>query len=262
MAQSPPAPEVVAPVVPPSKLAVPTTVQVTAHPVSEPAATEATPSPTMSTVIVQMPKPDAKSDMLDFGKAIGWPLAIVIIAFLFRKQIADKIGSIQKIDGGGIVAAWTREAEETADEAVTAVAPAATDRVEGAEVTPEEAHLRDLFGARIIEDSPHRVQFERIARADPSTGVLFMWGIVETRLIALADALRVTFEPSRIQSLISHLGNTGRLNPGVLSVLENLRRLRNEAAHLRNLTFNDADAYYRSAVLVLSAVDREIARAG
>jgi hypothetical protein len=216
----------------------------------------------MSAVVVQMPNADPKSEMLDFGKAIGWPLAIVLIALIFRKPLSDKIRSMTNFDGAGITAAWSREAEETAVEAATAVAPDHVGPVEENGAVLEEVTIRDLFGTRIIDESPYRVQFEQIAKTDASTGVLFMWGVVETRLIKLAEALGITFEQSRIQSLISHLGNTGRLNSGVLSVLDNLRRLRNEAAHLRNLTLTDADAYYRSAVLVLSAIDREIARAG
>lgn len=246
----------------------PAPVQVTpVQPAPTPAATVGPPAAVPTTamtpsIVVQMPEPDSKDAFLSFGQAFAWPIVVIVLALIFRQQIAAKIDSLSKLKGP-LEAEWTKEVEETADEAAVAVAESTT-----ANAVIVEAH--DTVAAtgstappisqspRISNERAYGSTFEQLKNADPSAAVVFMWGVVETRLGLLADALGIGYNRANLAALLQHLVNTGRLRSGVADVINDLRKLRNQAVHLRHLSVTDAEAFYRSASLVLTALDGEI----
>jgi uncharacterized protein YutE (UPF0331/DUF86 family) len=89
----------------------------------------------------------------------------------------------------------------------------------------------------------------------PRAGIIEAWTDIETALTSVANCCGLS--PIRSPSqLISELTDRGRLNRSTESRLDELRALRNEVAHGRNLSISREDAidYALIAVRVVARI--------
>lgn len=134
-------------------------------------------------------------------KALAWPLAIVVVAMLFRRQLMSLLAAIKKGKFGPAEFEFERQIGYIE---ATAQLPAA----------------------------PSPVDAFQSATDDPRGAILTAWLKVEDRIIRLGTTHRLTEGPRRSPNrAYDDVIRSGLLSESSLKVLKGLRWLRNEAAH-------------------------------
>jgi hypothetical protein len=155
--------------------------------------------------------------VLEYLKALAWPLIVLFIALAFREEFKKFLGRLQEVKGGGFGAVFSEGLQETQRVAEAAASETATD--EPAAPAPTEASF-DAIRA--------------VATELPNAAVLAAWGVVEGRMLTAAQVAApeelATGRPRTPITLIPVLERAG-LNPMAVVALNNLRSLRNQAAH-------------------------------
>lgn len=157
-------------------------------------------------------------NLLDFFAAaidsLAWPIAVIVIVILLRKQVTNLLARITKIthkDSEIDLARDVQVALSSADNALGRVSEAGSD--------------------------PERERIYRLAADSPKGAILDAWLSVEEAMgdyerrhgIEQTDSHRPLYH--RIQSIQwSNLDNP-TLGQGVLQMLDKLRRIRNDAVH-------------------------------
>jgi hypothetical protein len=168
--------------------------------------------------------------------SLVWPLVVIVLVVIFRKQLAGLIGRITSYKGMGQELTFG-------------------DRLADAENSVEEAARSasiDKGEAEQIETGPNPLARE--ADANPSFVVIRSWEQVVSALNDLAGAaLPGRYMPSRgfSSSLLRELQKVGLVNPDFVTAVMELRDLRNRVAHgQHNPTPGEALAYAESAQLL------------
>jgi hypothetical protein len=165
---------------------------------------------------------DALTFCAEMTKALAWPVASVTIAWIFRAQIQVLLTRLKK----GKLGPAEFEFEQGVLQAQLDI--------------PQNALPAATRGAESLEQN--RQSFE------PRAAVLDAWLKVESALYAFASARGVIPEPAakNAATLATNLVRDGLLDPWLLNLIRDLRRLRNQATH-------DSD-FAPSAQAVLSYV--------
>lgn len=151
------------------------------------------------------------------GQVLSWPVALVVLAFLFRKPIADRIKDVRKIKTKYFEADFGKslqkvEAEMASVEAqITYQAPPIEVEIEALPQSQEEylARLTELM---------------------PNAAIMQSWRNVE-RTLDLYFNRRGIQRPESGQTVLGHLDYDPNFPPQLVSAYQELRLLRNRAAH-------------------------------
>ena len=145
-------------------------------------------------------------------KAAAWPLAAVILALIFRKQVQDLLTRVKKGKVG--------PAEFEFEQGVRAL------QAEAPGVLPTESKV-PVESAEVLR-----------AETEPRSAVLEAWLGVESALRALAESkgMHVALAHQELTQVAHTLESSGVLKPRFVSLYRDLRHLRNQAAHEINFT--------------------------
>ena len=181
------------------------------------------------TVQLLVGKPNSSTDSmsgLEFtASAIGslaWPVAAIIIAGIFHRQIAGLLAKIRKLNWGDASVDFA-ERLDNAEKAAEAVAPVES-------VPPVDAET----------EAPDE-RFEQLVALSPNAAIIENWAKVEQALSDLARDFSV--DEGKIKNklnLIHVLRERGLVNVQTIVMVEELRKLRNAAAHNQPITPADA----------------------
>lgn len=146
---------------------------------------------------------DGLTFTVDIVRALAWPLAVVVIALLFRKQLIGLLATIKRGKFGAAEIEFERGVK--AIEASASVAPATPPR-----------------GAIIKEAAFH-----------PRAAVLEAWLHLEDQVIELAMRRGLANPTARryAQGALAAVRQSGLLSPASLDLLDKLQELRNWAVH-------------------------------
>lgn len=171
---------------------------------------------------------------------IAWPAAIVWVAMLFRHDIRSLLKRISQLRYKDVEASFDEGlANAEAKAAVIQAPPIAIPR------KPEFINRLE--------------QLRRIADVSPRASVLEAWVLVEEAAAKSGFVQGASKARVNPYLFVEELVRLGKLPAGSTSLLEQLRRLRNQAAHLPDfsLTQDEADRYLQIAAktseLILSA---------
>lgn len=150
---------------------------------------------------------DALTFIVEIIKATAWPLAVLLIALVFRTELRQLLGRIRK----GKVGPAEFEFEET-------VRALATD-----------AKVLNLPQSATAPALPKVV----VQSAEPRAAILQAWVEVEDALnhLAYAKAPNAHALPGSTYAAIRQLANSGVIGPEYIALLNDLRTLRNQAVH-------------------------------
>jgi hypothetical protein len=168
--------------------------------------------------------PAILSLLVDLLRVLAWPLAIVIIAMLFRREVKRLIDRMDSISGGsdGWSATFNRKADHVAE---------------------------DLGVTKSDVDEATASALKR----DPRGELIRAWIEVEEQLSALADKARQRDISVQQTSYVSATGRTRKLSPRALAddlvrtrvldgdtaiAIKELQQLRNLAAHDKDFKLN------------------------
>lgn len=140
-------------------------------------------------------------------KAIAWPVAVVLLARIFRPELANLLRGLKK----GKIGPAEFEFERTVKEL--------------------ESTAPDLAWTPAETDRP--IEYVRLAATHPRAAILEAWVRLEDRAIEFALSKGLTNPSARRhpQGAFAGIRSSGILSKRHLDVLDELRELRNEAAH-------------------------------
>ena len=183
-------------------------------------------------------------DLLENGVTIlqAWPLAILLIVLILRKQIKPLFDRILKASGFGVEVEFDKRVDKLTaiaegtnlipGEPVPAIPqieptverPVKSDGVTG--TAPVEPSASDV-SQTIQRDEDAKVQ--SLAKTFPSAAVVVAYAGLEAQAKAVGTALRI--DPPTVDKVISDLVAREQLHPAAKSIAKELRTLRNTAAH-------------------------------
>lgn len=153
--------------------------------------------------------------------ALAWPAAVVWLGYLFRSDLRKLLGRVTSLKYKDVEASFEKELAAAEEEARKAL--------------PNKEKPSSLADEEPVYPSPYDERYERllrIAEESPRAALLEGWVEVEASLSEAAE--RNGVQNSRRTSprkVVLELINTGGYANTLLPFFEDLRGLRNEAAH-------------------------------
>ncbi|CAI1916051.1 MULTISPECIES: DUF4145 domain-containing protein [Serratia] len=176
------------------------------------------------------------STVADLASALAWPLAFVWFVQKYGNDVKELILRLSKVKFGNAEAEFTlglKAAEELANEAPL---------IEASKDLPEEG----------AEFSKRMSQLERIADVSPRAAIMESWLLIE-EAAGKAGFIQGASIP-RINPLlfIEWLVREGKIDKSTAILVDRMRKLRNEASHMRDfeLTKDEAERYLKIAVQI------------
>lgn len=160
-------------------------------------------------------------------EAIAWPITVVWLGYLFRAELRQLLGRLESLKYKDAEAKFNqqlREAEKTASPLKR---------------KPNEAWERATARAVVTQYE----QFRRIAEVSPRAAILEAWLDVEAAVYAAAEKAKLEIKsPGNVYLLARNLVSIGKVPEEVMPFFEQLRRLRNNAAHLPDFVLDEGEA--------------------
>lgn len=152
--------------------------------------------------------------------SLSWPTVVLILAFIFRTQIRSLLKKIDSVRIGDREVKFAREME----------------------VATKQARMAGLSGPinrsreREVPDDVSQFLMQKVHSSgnDPWSTVIGSWSDVERELVSTCERLELPLMPSENYSFRETtrvLQSSGQLDEGVSKLLDQLRYLRNVAAH-------------------------------
>jgi len=153
-------------------------------------------------------------------EALAWPFAAVWLGYIFSGEVRKLLGRVSSLKYKDLEAKFEKglvAAEEEAKKVIPA-------KAEG-----------DFIGNEPVYPSPYKDRYEqllRIADESPRASLMEAWMEVEDSLVNTSEKFGINhsrrFPP---RNAVLELINTGKYAKKILPLFEDLRDLRNEAAH-------------------------------
>lgn len=197
--------------------------------------------------------------------SIAWPVALVVVALIFRGQINKLLKRIKGAKYGDAEVQFREELdkiEAQVSELPLAIEPAAGDAVPEASLGPATAQQDGSLSAQHPDDEPELVRvafqnekFNEIAKLSPSAAVLNAWRDVEREL-------KHSFKKSGLSNqekmgppfqIAMRLYKMGIIDKPTMDIINDLKNLRNTAAHVEEVSIADA---YRFETLAREVINR------
>ena len=164
---------------------------------------------------------------------IAWPVATVWIAYLFRGELKALAARISQLKYKEVEAKFEKglaEAEAEVQKVERVTAPA----------LPQPERLSQLD------------QLRRIAEVSPRAAIMEAWVLIETAAAVGGFTSGVTIPRVNPRLLTEHLARTGKIPEESVALMDKLRQLRNQAAHLPDfaLSQDEAERYLELAVKI------------
>ena len=158
---------------------------------------------------------------------IAWPGAIVLLAYLFRKDISDLLmGHLapkpQRI--AYRLSSTLKVAEGIAESVIASL-----------------GGKPDLQSSEAYKKSHEQLQ--RLAKASPRAAILETWVEFESNIQDVAEMLEIFSRgPLGTRRTIEKLVEMKKVHPDMLTLYMSMREVRNKATHVPDYTINNEDA--------------------
>lgn len=194
----------------------------------------------------------------EMSKAWAWPVAAILIALFFRRQLAALLGKLQSLEAGGLKATFDADTKKLSAQTERAVE--AQSAIGSPPHVVQEPKARYDGGAATADSLRRHWEVEQ--RQRPSAIILEAWHGVEAAVLDLLNAVDpgpATHEPSE---WIMRLQQKGYLAAETVDLLLRLLSLKSSVAVIPGFEPDHAAAaeYERSATkvrhLLVQALER------
>lgn len=168
--------------------------------------------------------------LVAFLTGIAWPVAVVWIAYLFKGELRSLMHRMSQLKYKNVEAKFEIGLAE-AEAKVTAIGPSSPPAFPHPEITSKLELLR------------------RIADVSPRAAILEAWVLVEDAAGKSGFVQGAAIPRVNPHLFVEELVSQGKLPKGSDTLLDQMRRLRNQAAHLPDFSLNqdEADRYLQLA---------------
>jgi hypothetical protein len=161
---------------------------------------------------------------------IAWPAAVIWIAYLFRSEFRSLLHRVSLLKYKDVEAKFETGLAE-AEAKVIEIEKVSTPALPSPEISSKLELLR------------------RIADTSPRAAIMEAWVLVEDAASKSGFVQGATIPRVNPHLFVEELVNLGKLPKGSDSLLDQMRKLRNQAAHLSDFSLNqdEADRYLQLA---------------
>lgn len=156
--------------------------------------------------------------------SLAWPVAAVIIAVIFHRQIGALLGRIADLSWGEAKVSFNVGEKLDKIEA----------EARGLPVPGEEPAATPSLKDQVSDDWN-----EDLLRISPNAAILDAWAAVELNLIKRAKGFGIKYIPLD-PPIEERLALSGLLTPSAAVIAKQMREIRNAAAHNNEMTATDA----------------------
>jgi len=168
-------------------------------------------------------------------KAIAWPASIVWLGYIFRSEVRQLLGRISSFKYKDMEANFDKQLAKAEDEAKEISVP-------------------------IEKKSPDNLsqteQLLRIAEVSPRAAIVEAWTLIEMAASKKGLKAGVALPRTSPKMIVDYLYLSGELPKNSIDIIEQLRKLRNQAVHMPDFAIsqNEAERYLelaaQSAVII------------
>ena len=168
---------------------------------------------------------------------IAWPISIIVLAYLFRKDISKGLAKLTKIKYKDLEAEFSETIKQIEEQM-----PELQLEDEG-----------DVYNQSLVRQ---REEIQSLGRASPRAAILEAWLELERTLLRAAQYKDIPIDRD-IRRVTQELVKHSPLTATVSDLVDSLRRLRNLAVHETefDLTQNAVDEYIYRALNVAVHID-------
>jgi hypothetical protein len=205
----------------------------------KPAASKSASAPVADKTIASTSSPEAMDGYQLVASLVGslaWPIVVLVIFFVLRKQLIALVDRLKsaKIAGLEVELEQAAKGQQILEQEVKI----AKEEVAPKQAQPEPEKVANRTSAGIIEQK----RLEQLIAIDPSLAVLDVWALVEAAVSELAA--KVGFSDKSISKFyrfetISSFSNRPEMAL-IVGQFRKLRTIRNKAAHIRDVTEDEA----------------------
>jgi len=205
-------------------------------------------------------------DWLQWSSAVigstAWPIAISVVALVYRGQIGQLLKRIRGAKYGSAEVYFSDELDKIEAQASRLSTKPEADAGDTSIEVSQPSTSTNTDGEQVPDDGPETSQmserqdrFTEIAKLSPSAAVLDAWRDVELELERSFRKSGLHREKKRIAPLQlgMKLYEMGVIHAHTMDMISHLQNLRNAAAHTEEVSVTDA---YRFKTLANNAIDR------
>ncbi|MBC9031823.1 hypothetical protein IAG41_05420 [Sphingomonas sp. JC676] len=168
--------------------------------------------------------------------SLAWPLAAVIIALVFHKQIGSLVAKVKTLKWGEAAVDFTEKLDKVETEAEAL------------------AHATDGQDTPAVAAAPSG-RFHELLAISPNAAILDTWSEVENEIRKLGKHHGLVDSPARPSRIGDQLVQSGVLPVGIHKMLAEMRSMRNQAAHGAQTTPEDALRFYQLSQRTLAFIE-------
>ena len=158
---------------------------------------------------------------VEIVKALAWPISAVWLGYIFRAEVRQLLSRVSSLKYKDMEASFEKKLTEAENTAKTIQNPEKEETVE--ELTQKE-------------------QLLRIAEVSPRAAVVEAWTLIETAALKNGLWTGSAIKRTNPKMIIEHLQKTKKFSPESLELIENLRRIRNQASHMPDFAISQGEA--------------------
>lgn len=164
------------------------------------------------------------------GQVLSWPVAIVIIGLMFRRPISERLKDVRRIKTKHFEADFGSHLEKAEGELNKAVAKLPSQKPLPALENPPPPKTR-------------KEMIDELTELMPNAAIMESWRNIE-RTLDFYFQSRGIEKPRSGQTILGHLDYDPNFPPQLVSAYQELRLLRNRAAHAsENVTAEQAKSF-------------------
>ena len=199
--------------------------------------------------------------------SLAWPIAAFVIAFLFKGQIRALIERLNEVGFGDAKATFSRKldaAERSAEglpppaQLPENVAEDIEERLGGTALDEDGVRLayQEMILKRYSDLGVESGRFAALLDIAPSAAVLETYTVVERALYRLAERKSLDVSLSRLTPtlLANRLRRENVIPNDIVHLMNQLREMRNRAAHGADISITDAVRFREIATKVTAAL--------
>jgi hypothetical protein len=164
---------------------------------------------------------DTLSFIVEMTKALGWPIAILVVFLVFRRPLLELLTLVRKVKYKDVEV-------ELAKKEIS----------EARELTAKQGEQYEVLSFMELE------HFKQLADISPRAAITEAWSRLETAVYEAGNVAGMEARPSGISfsSVLAALKASGALDTASIRIIEKMRAIRNKAVHIQTEGLSASDA--------------------
>jgi hypothetical protein len=158
---------------------------------------------------------------VEIVKALAWPVAAIWIGYIFRAEFRQLLGRVSSFKYKDVEASFEKslvQAEQSAQ------------NIEKPKFEESDSEISQ------------KEQLLRIAEVSPRAAVVEAWTLIETAAMKNGLWVGSNIKRTNPKMILDHLESSGKFSTENLSLINQLRQIRNKASHLPDFAVTQAEA--------------------